>query len=196
MGGYIKMKNLSDQELISILQKGNDQAIDILFRRHYSFVCQAVYRILKDRNTAEDIAQEVFFGLWKKRENLNITISVKAYLKRTAINKALNFIRDQKIKFDDKEEQLPHLTSNQSTTQQHLEAEDLQKKIDEAIDSLPEKCRLVFTLSRFEEMSYKEIADHLDISIKTVENQISKALKVLRSILGPFMSVVLLLISM
>ena len=188
------MNDLSDQELISILQKGNEQAIDILFRRHYSFVCQSVYRILKDGNTAEDIAQEVFFGLWKKRENLNITTSVKGYLKRAAINKSLNFIRDQKIKFDDKEEQLPNLTSTQSTTQQHLEAEDLQKKIDEAIDSLPEKCRLVFTLSRFEEMSYQEIADHLGISIKTVENQISKALKVLRSILGPFMSVALLLI--
>ena len=188
------MNKLSDQELITILQKGNDQAIDILFRRHYSFVCQAVYRILKDGNTAEDIAQEVFFGLWKKRETLNITISVKAYLKRAAVNKSLNFIRDQKIKFDDKEEQLPILSSNQSTTQQELEAEDLQKKIDEAIDSLPEKCRLVFTLSRFEEMSYKEIAEHLDISIKTVENQISKALKVLRTELGSFLSVVLLLI--
>jgi len=190
------MNNLSDQELITILQKGNDQAIDVLFRRHYSFVCQAVYRILKDGNTAEDIAQEVFFGLWKKRETLNITLSVKAYLKRAAVNKSLNFIRDQKIKFDDKEEQLPILTSSQSTTQQELEAEDLQKKIDEAIDSLPEKCRLVFTLSRFEEMSYQEIADHLGISIKTVENQISKALKVLRTKLGPFMSVVLLLILM
>ena len=190
------MNNLSDQELITILQKGNDQAIDVLFRRHYSFVCQAVYRILKDGNTAEDIAQEVFFGLWKKRETLNITLSVKAYLKRAAVNKSLNFIRDQKIKFDDKEEQLPILTSNQSTTQQELEAEDLQKKIDEAIDSLPEKCRLVFTLSRFEEMSYQEIADHLGISIKTVENQVSKALKVLRAKLGPFMSVALLLILM
>ena len=188
------MNNLSDQELITALQKGNEQAIDILFRRHYSFVCQAVYRILKDGNTAEDIAQEVFFGLWKKRETLNITLSVKAYLKRTAVNKSLNFIRDQKIKFDDKEEQLPILTSNQSTTQQELEAEDLQKKIDEAIDSLPEKCRLVFTLSRFEEMTYQEIADHLGISIKTVENQISKALRVLRVQLGQFLSVGLLLI--
>lgn len=188
------MNDLSDQELINNLQNGNERAIDILFRRHYSFVCHAVYRILKDSNTAEDIAQEVFFGLWKKRENLNITISVKAYLKRAAINKSLNFIRDQKIKFDDKEEQLPILTSNQSTTQEKLEAEDLQKKIDEAIDSLPEKCRLVFTLSRFEEMTYQEIADHLGISIKTVENQISKALRVLRSVLGPFMSVALLLI--
>ena len=173
---------MSDQELINRLQKDDEQAMDILFRRHYAFICRAVYRVLNDNNLAEDIAQEVFFGLWKKRENLNISTSVQAYLKRAAINKSLNFIRDQKVKFDD-EEKMPILTSNQSTTQQQLEAEDLQKLINESIDQLPEKCRLVFTLSRFEEMSYQEIADQLGISIKTVENQISKALKFLRKAL-------------
>lgn len=173
------MTNHTDQQLITSLQNGNDQAMDVLFQRHYSYICRAVYRVLKDYNLAEDIAQEVFLGLWKKRENLNITTSVQAYLKRAAINKSLNFIRDQKVKFDD-EEKLPVLTTNQSTTQQQLEADDLQKLIDESIDQLPERCRLVFTLSRFEEMSYQEIATELDISIKTVENQISKALKFLR----------------
>ncbi len=173
------MTNYTDQELINSLQNGNEKAMDVLFRRHYSFICRAVYRILKDNNLAEDIAQEVFFGLWKKRENLNISTSVQAYLKRAAINKSLNFIRDQKVKFDD-EEKMPVLTNNQFSTQQHLEADDLQKAINEAIDQLPEKCRLVFTLSRFEEMSYQEIATELNISIKTVENQISKALKYLR----------------
>jgi len=173
------MTNYTDQELINSLQNGNEQAMNALFRRHYSFICRAVYRVLKDNVVAEDIAQEVFFGLWKKRETLKITTSVPAYLKRAAVNKSLNYIRDQKIKFDD-EDQLPLLSNNQSTTQQQLEANDLQKQIDDAIDSLPEKCRLVFTLSRFEEMSYKEIASELDISIKTVENQISKALKYLR----------------
>lgn len=177
------MTNKTDQELIISLQNDDEQAMDILFRRHYSSICRAVYRILKDGNLAEDIAQEVFLGLWKKRKTLNISTSVNAYLKRAAVNKSLNFIRDQKVKFDD-EEKMPVLTNNQSTTQQQLEAEDLQKLINDSIDLLPEKCRLVFTLSRFEEMSYQEIADKLDISIKTVENQISKALKFLRKALN------------
>lgn len=176
------MTNYTDQQLITSLQNNDEQAMDILFRRHYSFICRAVYRVLKDSNLAEDIAQEVFLGLWKKRENLNITSSVQAYLKKAAINKSLNYIRDQKIKFDD-EEKLPLLSNNQSTTQQQLEADDLQKQINDAIGSLPEKCRLVFSLSRFEEMSYQEIANELNISIKTVENQISKALKILRKLL-------------
>ena len=179
------MTNYTDQELINSLQKGDEQAMDVLFHRHYSFICRTVYRVLKDNNLAEDIAQEVFFGLWKKRENLTISTSVQAYLKRAAINKSLNFIRDQKVKFDD-EEKMPVLTNQQATSQQQLEADDLQKLINESIDNLPEKCRLVFILSRFEEMTYQEIADKLDISIKTVENQISKALKYLRVALKDF----------
>ncbi|MEM6966056.1 MAG: RNA polymerase sigma-70 factor [Bacteroidota bacterium] len=174
------MTEYSDQQLINSLQNGDDRAMDVLFRRYYSYICRAVFRVLKDSNLAEDIAQEVFLGLWKKRDNLNITTSVQAYLKRAAINKSLNYIRDQKIKFDD-EEKMPPLPNNQSTTQQQLEAEDLQQQINQAISELPEKCRLVFTLSRFEEMSYQEIADQLNISKKTVENQISKALKYLRA---------------
>ena len=176
------MDNHTDQELISSLQKGKEQAMDILFHRHYSSICRAVYRILKDNNLAEDIAQEVFLGLWKKRENLNITTSVQAYLKRAAINKSLNYIRDQKIKLNDSSE-MPILANNQSSTQQRLEADDLQKLINKTIENLPKRCRIIFVLSRFEEKSYKEIAAELDISIKTVENQISKALKILRKAL-------------
>ncbi|HFC01018.1 MAG TPA: RNA polymerase sigma-70 factor [Phaeodactylibacter sp.] len=176
------MENLTDQELISSLQNGKEQAMDILFRRHYSSICRAVYRILKDNNLSEDIAQEVFLGLWKKRENLNITSSVQAYLKRAAINKSLNYIRDQRIKLND-EVEMPLLSNNQSSTQQQLEADDLQKIINQTIDNLPKRCRVIFVLSRFEEMSYKEIATELNISIKTVENQISKALKILRTAL-------------
>ena len=78
---------------------------------------------------------------------------------------------------------------------QTLMADDLQVEIDQAIDSLPEKCRLVFVLSRFEDMTYQEIADQLGISIKTVENQISKALKSLRSALSPYLSVFVLVLA-
>ena len=176
------MTKNTDQELITSLQNGDESAMDVLFRRHYKSICRSVYRILKDNNLAEDIAQEVFLGLWKKRDKLKITTSVQAYLKRTAVNKSLNFIRDQKIKFDD-EEKMPVQYNNQSTSQQKLEADDLQNLINDSIDLLPEKCRLVFTLSRFEEMTYQEIANELNISIKTVENQISKALKFLRKAL-------------
>lgn len=176
----------TDQELLKLLETDRDKAIELLFRQYYSLVTYAVYRVLPDRAVAEDLAQEVFFDLWRKREKLNITSSLKAYLRRAAVNRTLNYIRDKKMNFED-EEKMPELRSNATTIFQKLEVEELQERINEAVDSLPERCRAVFSLSRFEEMSYKEIAEKLDISVKTVENQISKALSIMRTALGPFM---------
>ncbi|MFK8102525.1 MAG: RNA polymerase sigma-70 factor [Saprospiraceae bacterium] len=171
--------NLDDKALIQLLSQQADAVIDILFRRHYSFLCNAVYRIIPDKNLAEDLVQDVFFELWKKRENLVIKSSVKAYLKRAAVNKSLNYLRDQKATTD-VEPSMPFLQSKQTTAIQHLEGEEMSKHISAAIEKLPLRCRQVFLLSRFEAMSYQQIAEKLDISVKTVENQISKALKNLR----------------
>ncbi len=189
LGEGFDQKNIhienTDEELLKLLETDRDKAIELLFRQYYSLVTYAVYRVLPDRSVAEDLAQEVFFDLWRKREKLNITTSLKAYLRRAAVNRTLNHIRDKKMNFED-EEKIPELRSKAATIFQKLEAEELQKKINEAVDSLPERCRAVFSLSRFEEMSYKEIAAKLDISVKTVENQISKALSIMRTALGPF----------
>lgn len=140
---------------------------------------------MPDQNIAEDLAQEVFFDLWRKRDKLNIKTSLKAYLRRAAVNKTLNYIRDKKINFEE-EDKIPDLDNEQTSVIQKMSADELQVKITAAIDSLPERCRIIFSLSRYEEMTYKEIAQKLDISIKTVENQISKALSILRVALGDY----------
>ena len=161
------------------------EAIDQLFREHYRFLCLAVYRIIPDRDTAEDLVQDVFVELWRKHRQLTVQQSMRAYLKRSAVNKALNYIRDRKIHLVDTP--LNPIPALQPPVVQQLAAEELQQYIDAAIDRLPERCRLVFVLSRFEEMSYKEISDKLGISVKTVENQVSKALRLLRDQLGPYL---------
>ena len=189
----LKKTEYTDDELLALLATKGELAIDLIFRKHYAFLCRSVYRIIPDEQITEDIAQEVFYGLWKKRAQLKITTSLKAYLKRAALNKALNYIRDQKIDFRNappKEE----LQSKEISIIQEIAADNLQQEIDTAIDSLPERCRLVFVLSRFEELSYQQIADQLEISIKTVENQISKALKLLRIALAKHLSISLLLL--
>lgn len=173
-----------DQELLRLLEEDPDRGIERIFRQYYAYVCQAVYRILPDESLVEDLCQEVFLELWRKRSTLEVKTSLRAYLRRAAVNRTLNFIRDRKVTFDEQREELP-LASPFSGALQDLEAKDLEQLIDRAIDQLPERCRLVFVLSRFHEMSYQQIADELDISIKTVENQISKALKYLREMLGP-----------
>ena len=188
----LKKIEYTDEELLALLPTDGESAIDLIFRKYYSFLCKSVYRIISDTQITEDLAQEVFYEVWRKREHLKINTSLKAYLKRAALNKALNYIRDQKIDFRNapaKEE----LVSKQDSIVQELAADNLQEEIDTAIDNLPERCRLVFVLSRFEEMSYRQIAEQLNISMKTVENQISKALKSLRIALADHLPLSLLL---
>jgi len=175
----------SDEEIVALLQTNTELAVELLFRRYYAQVCRSVVRIVKQENVAEDLAQEVFLEVWRRKDTIRIT-SVQAYLRRAARNKALNYIRDQKVRFDD--DDTSQLRSPSVGIQRQLEASELQELIDQTIDELPERCRLVFVLSRYEELTYQEIADQLDISIKTVENQISKALKYLREQLYPYLN--------
>lgn len=179
-------KEFTDQELKQLFKVDAEQAIELLFRMYYEKVCQAVYKIIPKEEMTEDLAQEVFYELWRKKDQLSIKSSYLAYLRRAAINKALNYLRDQKIKLDDSTT-VTQLKLHAPLSDEQLEASELQEIIDQAVDQLPERCRLVFILSRFEQMSYQEIADQLGISTKTVENQISKALKMLRETLGPYL---------
>lgn len=176
--------NYPDEYFLQILPtEEGERALELIFRRYYQFVCNTVFRVLSDENTAEDIAQDVFIEIWKRRQDLKITTSLKAYLRKAAVNKTLNFIRNKKWNFG--EDEILQETPDQTIrAQQHLELNELENLVTGLIDRLPERCRAVFMLSRYEELSYQEIADQLGISTKTVENQISKALKFLRLHLG------------
>jgi len=181
-----------DQQFLDLLKEGNPEGLNGLFKAYYRLVCTVSFRMIKDQQTAEDIGQEVYMELWKKRGSLNITGSIKSYLTRAASNKTLNFIRDQKIKLSNAEE--PLIEDFGGAMDKDLEGTaELEAKIAESIKALPDRCRMVFLLSRDQDMSYKEIAEALDISIKTVENQISKALKLLRGRLGPYVAKMLII---
>jgi len=181
-----------DQRHLDLLRKGDQKGLNALFKAYYRLVCTISFRIIRDKQIAEDIAQEVFLELWKKREQLKVTSSIKAYLSRAASNKTLNYIRDQKINLS-RGEELEHDSLGAVESTSAVDLEDLKKKIAVAVQNLPDKCRLVFLLSRDQNMSYKEISEALDISTKTVENQISKALKFLRSQLGTYVAKLLII---
>ena len=176
-------KSLSDEQLIDLLQSNSELAIDWIFRRYYSMCRSAALRILKDEHLADDLTQDVFLELWKKRQERRINSALKAYLRRSVVNRCLNYIRDQKMVFESSEK-LPDWAADPGTALTSLETGELQQKIEKAINNLPDRCRIVFSLSRFEEMSYQQIAKKLNISVKTVENQISKALRLLRKALN------------
>jgi RNA polymerase sigma-70 factor, ECF subfamily len=152
-------------------------------------------KYVKDFETSEEIVQEAFLSLWEKRDIIDMAQPVKAYLITIIRNKCLNWLRDNK-KFNTDllrfEEYLPD--QDYVNTDKLVENEIL-KSIDNAIRELPEKCREIFTLSRFQNLKYQEIADQLQISVKTVETQMSKALQHMRIKLKEFISIVILFLS-
>jgi RNA polymerase sigma-70 factor, ECF subfamily len=175
-----------DQSFFEQLPHNAELAFEGLFKSYFEELCQVAYRVLRDEHQAQDLAQEVFFELWKKRDQLQINTSLRAYLKRAVLNRTFNYLRDQRLQISD--EPLPDPPLPDPDVLKTLGASELQALIDAAIDQLPEKCRLVFVLSRFDELSYREIATQLSISEKTVENQVSKALKFLRIQLQPYLN--------
>lgn len=154
--------------------------MSILYDEYYQYLYETVYRIIPMDEDVQDILQNVFIEIWKKYEVINIQNSLKLYLRKAAINRCMNHLRQntrlpQTQQVDELEIDLD------CELQLQIEAEETSKMLYAAIDSLPLKCRVVFGLSRFEDMNYNEIAENLGISVKTVEHHITKALKLLRN---------------
>lgn len=154
------------------------------FFEHFEALHRYAYTILKDNDDAKDVVQHVFIQLWEKRDTLTIRESVRSYLYVAVHNQSLNKIKSQKIR----QKHYDNFSAGESETtiyqQESAAAAELKKEVLAAMDTLPEKCREVFYKSRFEEKTYQEIATELDISIKTVEAQMGKALRILRTILA------------
>lgn len=172
----------------------SDEAFETLFKTHYKALNAYANVILKDSDMAEEIVQAMFLKLWEKRDLLQVQTSVKAYLYKCIYNDSLNYIRNQKTKT--KYEDFTILTMNQHHEAASFQAElsELQQNLSLALNDLPEQCRTIFQMSRFEELKYREIADELGLSVKTVENQIGKALKILRVKLSDFLVLILVYI--
>jgi RNA polymerase sigma-70 factor, ECF subfamily len=187
---FVQLKTIFNKFAVEMTQNNTPSQVHIiteqlmkqLFKEHYRGLCLFARQFIHDNEKSEDIVQDVFLNIWEKKE-LNASDSqIKSYLYTSVRNRCLNYIRDHK-KFNDNVE-VAHIEN----THEHNRTEyrELEHLIKEAIASLPEKCREVFELSRFKEMKYQEIADALGISIKTVEAQMSKALKVLREKLSGY----------
>ena len=177
--------------LLKRLKADDQSALKIIFQEHYPMVYRAIYRLLSDQGMAEDLAQDVFMRLWEKRHQINIKGALGAYIRRMAVNEALGYIRKNK-KYHIEEIGEQHSPISTSGEDLYMDNE-LQSEVNRAIDTLPPKCKTVFMLSRFEDLSYKEISQKLEISPKTVENQISKALKTIKKVLKSYLNVFLCL---
>ncbi|MEO1715119.1 MAG: RNA polymerase sigma-70 factor [Bacteroidota bacterium] len=178
------MLKAEQDELLQQIKAGSSTALKSLFNAYYPLVCSGIFRLVKDKDLAQDLAQKVFIRFWEKRESLQISSSVKSYLYKMGVNEGLAYLRSAKIM--EEEDQIPDYTDRSSTEEEVL-GNELSEQIEKAVATLPTKCQLVFKLSRFEHLSYKEIAAKLNISVKTVENQMGKALKLLREQLQEYL---------
>jgi RNA polymerase sigma-70 factor (ECF subfamily) len=185
----------SDQMIFQSIKSGDEKALEMLFKEYYQPLCRYAMSYLEDPADAEEVVQNCFIKLWEKREKIDIQSSVKSYLYQIIRNACLNEIKHQKVKKSygemvSHQGELLSEASDQSTLKSELE-----EKISIALQSLPQQCRLIFTMSRFEELKYQEIADQLNLSIKTVENQMGKALKLMRAQLQDYLPLIAILLN-
>ncbi len=179
------MNQADDKELYLKLKEGNEQAFQILFKKYYSAMCHFARQFLNDSELAEETVQDMFVKIWEKRESLNIETSVKHYFFRSVRNHCLNQIQHEKIKKQYAKVVLESANHEISPEQYFIEV-DLVKRIEASIEALPPKRKEIFRLSREQGMKYKDIAETLNISVKTVEAQMGLALKHLRDELKDF----------
>jgi RNA polymerase sigma-70 factor (ECF subfamily) len=168
----------------------DEGSFEQLFRQYFPPLMTFARKILGDEDDAREVVHKVFINLWEKRKELDLRASLKSYLFTSVHNRSLNMIRDRK-KFSQAE--IPEIAGEWDVSSQ-IESMELEEKIREVIRALPEKCREVFELNRFEGLKYAEISERLGISVKTVENQMSKALKILREKLAGYLGILLWLV--
>lgn len=175
------IKDLNDAELLALIQQDERDAFKAIYNRYWSKLYISAYKILRDRYHSEDIVQEVLLKLWLKRSDNNIEC-LNAYLHNAVRFQVFNNIRNGKVRASLFVEIGELFVENDA--ENNLLSSDFNRKLEASIIELPQKCRKIFLLSRREQMSTKEIADRLDISSKTVENQLTIALRRLRSSFG------------
>lgn len=170
----------------------DDVAFEQLFKAHYKALHAYANLLIKDAGIAEEVVQNMFMKLWEKRHLLEAQTSVKAYLYKCVYHDSLNLLKHEQVKSKYQNFTLHSMNSYQEAASGKVELSELQKELQNAIQLLPQQCRLIFQMSRFEELKYREIAERLGISTKTVENQMAKALKVLRIKLADFLLLLML----
>ena len=182
-----KTVDLPGDQLLVTLQAGDITAFEMIFKTYYQPLCNYAYSFVHDRDEAEEIVQTTFLSVWEEKHNLAIHTGVKPYLYAMVRNAALNVLKHEKIKQQHATVELAVAERSTESVTRTVIASELEDHIYKALNKLPEQCRLVFKLSRFEELKYAEIAEQLNISVKTVENQMGKALKIMREQLKDYL---------
>ncbi|MFB0494942.1 RNA polymerase sigma-70 factor (family 1) [Mucilaginibacter sp. OAE612] len=182
----LEIQLMTDEDLIALIRENDLGAFERIYNKYWSKLYLSAYNIIRDRQVAEDVTQEVLVNLWIKRANLKLT-SLNAYLYTSVRYQVFNVIRSGKVRAD-LFNRLDELFSNNGG-EELLSEKEINRLLEQGVAELPEKCRQIFIMSRKEHLSTKEIAERLGIAPKTVENQLTVALNRLRKTLGDFVCI-------
>lgn len=182
----LEIQLMTDEDLIALIRENDLGAFERIYNKYWSKLYLSAYNIIRDRQVAEDVTQEVLVNLWIKRANLKLT-SLNAYLYTSVRYQVFNVIRSGKVRAD-LFNRLEELFSNNGG-EELLSEKEINRLLEQGVAGLPEKCRQIFIMSRKEHLSTKEIAERLGIAPKTVENQLTVALNRLRKTLGDFVCI-------
>ena len=172
------IKNYSDEQLVAEMLNGAEFAFDEIHARYAHKMYMYAFNILNKKQECEDIIQNIFITLWLKREGINIQ-NLASYLFKAVKFQVFNYFRSNKI--SDEDLKRLNIIDISNTASKNMEFEELEASIDKSVQMLPNRCKKIFILSRFEHKSHKEIAKELNISVQGVKNQISKALKIIKN---------------
>ena len=178
--------NLSEVKILKKIKEGDIARFEILFKEYYERLCEFGLRYLKSLDLAEEIVQDTFYNIWRNREKINIKTSIKSYLYTAVRNNCLQELRTRSLDMKYENYYKSHYSNESISPADELNAKELSEVINKALNSLPERCRIIFKMSRDEGLKYHEIAEKLSISVKTVEANMGKALKQFRTYLKEY----------
>ncbi|MGN8070680.1 RNA polymerase sigma-70 factor [Mucilaginibacter sp. SG564] len=181
---------MDNKETTADLINKHEAVFEQLFKKHFRELHAYAFTLLKDWDVAEEIVQSLFLKLWEKSEWAHIQTSIKSYLYKSVYHDCLNYIRRQKVQLKYQTSTAYAMKNDTDDAAGKLKMSELEHHLNNALGKLPEKCRAIFQLSRFQELKYQEIANQLDISIKTVETHMGKALRILRKEMKEFLPLI------
>jgi RNA polymerase sigma-70 factor (ECF subfamily) len=185
---------MDNKEMTADLVNENEAVFEQLFKKHFRELHAYSFSLLKDWDVAEEIVQSLFLKIWEKNEWSHIQTSIKSYLYKSVYHDSLNYIRRQKVQLKYQTSTAYAMKNDTDDAAGKLKMSELEQHLSRALGKLPEKCRAIFQLSRFQELKYQEIATQLDISIKTVETHMGKALRILRKEMKEFLPLIALML--
>lgn len=169
-----------DYLLSKKIRKGDIKVFEMLFKHYYEALCRYSMAYVGAVEEAEEIVQELFYRIWKNREDFEISFSIKAYLYGAVRNNSLQYLEHQQVKQNYKEQIIMSDNSKYISLEEELEYKELIERIDKALNKLPKRQQEIFVMSKYNGLKHKEIAEKLNLSVKTIEAEMTKTLKELR----------------